>query len=278
MMRKINKVRIFFITIALSIVGILPKIIKASYSDNGLLAAYFFYIGACFLSFYSINQLIWRINTKLSYWIKYGIGFMCGFILLFFIHLLIINFQTDWLIYFLNIKKISFLDVTMITCFRAFIIQSVAFVCLYFLKNWEEKIAFQTEIDLLNQYLSDLKNHTIAPKEYKTSIITRFQDKILPIEVNDIAFFYLVSGTVLQHLFDQRKYIQSISLESLENDLNPAIFYRANRQFLIHRKAVEKIEQIEHRKLKVILTLPTPEEVIVSKVKSSAFIKWLEAT
>jgi DNA-binding LytR/AlgR family response regulator len=201
----------------------------------------------------------------------------CGFVVLTFAHFLLFNIRVNWLIYFLNLKETDYYSIITITSFRTFIIHSIAFAYLFFLKNRDEKIVFQKEIDHLNNYLNDLRNNIHAKKEYKNSIITRFQDKVIPIDVSEIAFFHLSNGIVFQHLFSNRKYSQNETLESFENDLDPSIFYRANRQFLIHRKAVEKVEQIENRKLKVILILPTPEEIVISKAKSSAFIKWLEA-
>lgn len=73
-------------------------------------------------------------------------------------------------------------------------------------------------------------------KEYKDTIITRFKDKVIPIGVSEIAFFHLSNGLVFQYLFSGQKYIQNESLESFEKDLDPTLFYRANRQFLIHKK------------------------------------------
>lgn len=270
------KPKLALITLGLSLVGIIPKLIKNPVVDWWALICYFIYIGLCFLSFYAINKFLWISKPTLSYWTRFSIGLACGFILLTFVHLLLFNIKPNWLNYFLNLKQSSFYNGLMVTAFRTFIIQSIAFACLFFFKNKEEKIAFQLEIDHLNKHLNDLRNNRIEKKEYKNTIITRFQDKVIPVAVSEIAFFHLSSGIVFQYLFTNQKFVQNEPLESFENDLDPQTFYRANRQFLIHRKAVEKVEQIENRKLKVILTQPSPEEIVVSKAKSSAFIKWLE--
>jgi len=268
--------RIYHITIGLSLIGIIPKILKNYHIDYPLLICNFFYIGFCFISYYSLNKFLWVSKPKFSYWTKFGIGLISGFILLTLVHLLVFNIKPDWIIFFLGLKETSFFSILMVTAFRAFIIQSIAFACLYFFKNKDEKSAFQQEIDHLNSYLKDLRNNLTEKKEYKKTIITRFQDKVIPVDVSEIAFFHFSNGIVFQYVFSNQKYIQNESLESFENELDPSIFYRANRQFLINRKAVEKIEQIENRKLKVILTLPLTEDIIISKAKSSAFIKWLE--
>lgn len=274
--REMNKKKILLITVGLSVIGIIPKFLKNQVVNGQTLSLYFIYIGLCFLSFYGINKFLWTSKQHFSYWIKFSLGLFCGFVLLAFAHLLMFNIQPNWIIYFLNLKEYNFYSIITVTAFRTFIIQSIAFACLFFFKNRDEKIAFQQEIDHLNSYLNDLQTNQIEKKEYKNIITTRFQDKVIPFDVSEIAFFHLSNGILFQYLFSGQKYIQNETLESFENNLYPTIFYRANRQFLIHRKAVEKVEQIENRKLKVILTQPSPEEIVISKAKSSAFIKWLE--
>ncbi len=273
------KFKLPLIAISLSLIGILPKILKNSIVDWQILTFYFVYIAVTFLSFYAINKFLWNSKHPISYGTKFGIALVCGFVLLTFVHVLLFNIQPNWIVYFLNLKDTRFYGVLTITAFRSFIVQCIAYACLFFFKNQDEKIAFQQEIDSLNHYLDDLRNNRAEEKAkaYRNTIITRFQDKIIPVDIAEIAFFHLSNGIVFQYLFSKQKYIQNETLESFEKDLDPAIFYRANRQFLIHRNAVEKVEQIENRKLKVILTQPSPEDIIISKAKSSTFIKWLEA-
>ncbi|WP_164462447.1 LytR/AlgR family response regulator transcription factor [Chryseobacterium shandongense] len=271
-----NSKRILFMTIVFVLIGIIPKLLKNSITDWQILALYFTYIASCFISFYTINTFLFASKSNFSHLTRFVIGIICGFVLLTFVHLLFLNIQPNRLVYFLNLKEIDFHSIITTTAFRTFIIQSVVYVCICFFKNIDEKITFQNEIIHLNNYLNDLRNNLPEKKEFKKTIITRFKDKVIPVDVSEIAFFHLSNGLVFQYLFSGQKYIQNDSLESFEKDLDPTLFYRANRQFLIHKKTVERVEQIENRKLKVALTLPEPEEIIISKAKASAFIRWLE--
>jgi two-component system LytT family response regulator len=56
------------------------------------------------------------------------------------------------------------------------------------------------------------------------------------------------------------------------------LFYRANRQFLIGRRAVQNAERFFARKLVVKLLVPAPETIVVSKAKASEFLQWLEGS
>lgn len=111
---------------------------------------------------------------------------------------------------------------------------------------------------------------------YKTALLVHQKEKIIPIQVKDIAFFYLdktgISITTLNH----QKYSLSTALEEIENMLDPSLFYRANRQFLINKAAIANAERFFARKLVARLVVDTPEHIIVSKAKASDFLQWLE--
>lgn len=178
-MKKIIDKRIVLITIVLSLTGIIPKFLKNSVSDWKLLSVYFSYIALSFLSYYMFNTFLWRYAPQLSYFRKFAAGLVCGFLLLIFMHLLLFHIQPEWGIYFFNLKEANFYNTIFITAFRAFVIQNIAFACLFFLKNKDEKIIFQQEIGHLNQHLTNLQKNQIHKKEYKTTLIVRFQDKVL---------------------------------------------------------------------------------------------------
>jgi hypothetical protein len=265
------------ISIGLAFMGIMPRVIKSARLDYSLLLFYFFYISICFSIYYIINKAIWQSKPLLNYYLKFSLGLICGLASLAFIHFSLQIHCFDCLLYFFNLRDITPSEVLAITIFRSFILQSLTFVCLFILESKNEKVKLQSNIEQLNQYLDDLRNHRIQEKEYRNTILLRFQDQVLPIEINEIAFFHLEEGIVFLYLLSGKKYFQNSSLENLEKELNPLFFFRANRQFLINRKAIEKIEQIEHRKLRVILTQATNEDVIISKVKAPVFLRWLEA-
>jgi DNA-binding LytR/AlgR family response regulator len=54
-------------------------------------------------------------------------------------------------------------------------------------------------------------------------------------------------------------------------------FFRANRQYLVQRKAVKEASQYFARALSVTLTIPFKETIKINKVKVPAFLNWLSA-
>ncbi|WP_354004836.1 LytTR family DNA-binding domain-containing protein [Olivibacter sp. 47] len=65
------------------------------------------------------------------------------------------------------------------------------------------------------------------------------------------------------------------SVDELESILDPSLFFRANRQFIINRAAVQMAEHFFNRRLIVKLSVETPERIVVSKVKASDLLAWL---
>ncbi|MBO9564322.1 MAG: response regulator transcription factor [Niastella sp.] len=116
------------------------------------------------------------------------------------------------------------------------------------------------------------------PPSYKTALLVHQQEKIIPLAVKEIAFFYLDNNLITATTLNNQKYFLTTTLEELEKLLDPSLFYRANRQFLIGRHAVLNAERFFARKLVVKLQVASPEVIVVSKARASAFLQWLEGT
>lgn len=116
-----------------------------------------------------------------------------------------------------------------------------------------------------------------SPKfnSYKTSLLVYFQDKIIPVNMDQMDFIYYNNYIVTVHA-QSAHYETRDTLNNIVTTLNPRDFFRANRQFIIHRKAVTNIQQYFGRKLLVGMSCPTPEPVIISKANASDFLKWME--
>jgi two-component system, LytTR family, response regulator LytT len=124
-----------------------------------------------------------------------------------------------------------------------------------------------------SEVISALRNQEIANKS--TSIIVHQGDKILPINIDTIALFYIEDGNVKALTFDQKQLITNYKLEDLEKKFTPQ-FYRVNRQFFVNRQAVKDATQYFHRKLILNLTISYKEQIIVSKERVTSFLNWLQ--
>lgn len=107
-----------------------------------------------------------------------------------------------------------------------------------------------------------------------TSVLVYHQDKIIPIKLEDIAMFYLENEITHLLTFSGKIFYPNKNLDELERS-SGNYFFRANRQFLVCRKAIIDVSSFFSRKLSLNLNVPFSEKVIVSKGKASQFLSWL---
>jgi DNA-binding LytR/AlgR family response regulator len=80
------------------------------------------------------------------------------------------------------------------------------------------------------------------------------------------------------YLFNGEKYIVDYTtLEEIEELLDPKLFYRANRQFIINIDAIQTVKPVENSKLIIRLKEPNHKlEIDMSRLKSPEFKKWMD--
>jgi two-component system, LytTR family, response regulator LytT len=133
------------------------------------------------------------------------------------------------------------------------------------------KQKFTTNIDYTTLLLN-LKSQLTTTKI--PAVLIHQGDKIIPIDGEQIALFFIENTAVYAFTFDKKKHLVAKTLDILETVYYP-YFFRTNRQFLINRKAIKEASQFFNRKLLVILSLPFTEQITVGKEKTTAFLDWL---
>jgi DNA-binding LytR/AlgR family response regulator len=113
---------------------------------------------------------------------------------------------------------------------------------------------------------------------YKTALLVNQGEKIIPLKMAEVACFYLDGHALSLVTFRHQRYYYASSLDEVQKRISPALFYRANRQFIVNRDAVVGVERYFTRRLVVKLSVDTPEKVIISKTKSTEFLEWLEGS
>lgn len=108
-------------------------------------------------------------------------------------------------------------------------------------------------------------------------LLVRYKDKIIPIKMEEVAFFYTSDDQVTLTTLDCRRYPVDKTLEALSQQLSAEEFYRANRQFIVARSAVKDIAVWFGSRLALNLVVETPERIIISKARVSDFKQWLQS-
>jgi DNA-binding LytR/AlgR family response regulator len=128
----------------------------------------------------------------------------------------------------------------------------------------------------ITELIKSLANPSAASK-YKEKFIINVRNQWMPVNTKDIACF---CKEVLNYiyLFTGEKYmIDYVTLEEVEELLDPKQFYRANRQFIINMDAIQTVKPVENSKLIVRLKEPNHKlEIDMSRLKSPDFKKWMD--
>lgn len=108
------------------------------------------------------------------------------------------------------------------------------------------------------------------------TMLVRYKDKIVPVTMDEVAFFYTCDERVSLKTLRGDSYPVDKSLEALQQQLSDDKFFRANRQFIISRSAVKDIAVWFGNRLALNLVVDTPERIIISKARVPEFKQWLQ--
>jgi two-component system, LytTR family, response regulator LytT len=125
--------------------------------------------------------------------------------------------------------------------------------------------------DVITNILAAFKE---SKKVYKSNFLIPHKDKFIPLAVHKIACFYTENKMVKIITEDNQIFHLDSSLEDVYMQLDPAQFYRANRQYIVSHKAIKDISIWFGSKVSINLYVAVPEKIIVSKARVSEFKAW----
>ncbi|WP_053404927.1 LytTR family DNA-binding domain-containing protein [Persicobacter sp. CCB-QB2] len=127
------------------------------------------------------------------------------------------------------------------------------------------------DYDALVQMIQTEKNN------YKQRFLISGIDSYFKVNTSDIAYFISESGVTHVVLYNGKKYTLDQTLEKLEQQVDPTLFFRANRHIILHIDAVVKFENYFGGKLSVFLhPKPSEETITISRLKATAFKAWMD--
>lgn len=118
---------------------------------------------------------------------------------------------------------------------------------------------------------------SLASQRQEEVFLVHVRDKIIPLQRDRIAYCYTANEKVTACDFDGAVYPMDKTLEALQSLLPDRDFFRANRQFIIARRAVKEIAVWFGSRLTLHLTVETPERIVISKARVPEFKEWLRA-
>ena len=126
-----------------------------------------------------------------------------------------------------------------------------------------------------DEYRNRIDTMISAQRQRSDMFLVHVKDKIIPLQASEVAYFYTSNERVTAHLLNGDTYPIDKTLEALQSSLSEQEFFRANRQFIISRKAVKDISVWFGSRLSLNLTVETPERIVISKARVPEFKRWL---
>jgi DNA-binding LytR/AlgR family response regulator len=126
------------------------------------------------------------------------------------------------------------------------------------------------------QDLARLLREPSPSKLFKEKFIASARNQWVPVRTADIACFVRDQLNYLHTFGGEKLLLEYNTLEEIEELLDPQVFYRANRQFIIHIDAIQSVRPQDSQKLTVHLKSPLKMEVDISREKAPGFKKWLD--
>jgi DNA-binding LytR/AlgR family response regulator len=116
----------------------------------------------------------------------------------------------------------------------------------------------------------------LLTRKYKSRFMIKVGEHLKTIEVGAIQYFYSQDRTTFCATTDNRKLILDYTLEELEEMVDPHVFFRINRKYMVSPSAINDIIQFTNSRLKLVLKNSTATDVIVAREKVQEFKSWLD--
>jgi DNA-binding LytR/AlgR family response regulator len=114
-------------------------------------------------------------------------------------------------------------------------------------------------------------------QKFKSRFVVRIGDHLQFVPVEQIDCFFSHDKATFLQRNDKRRMAIDYPLDALENLLDPQLFFRVNRKFIVNIQAMRDVVYYSNSRLRLFLNSGEPEEIIVSRDKVPAFRDWLDS-
>jgi two-component system LytT family response regulator len=132
------------------------------------------------------------------------------------------------------------------------------------------KKEFRPDVEIYDRLISQLVH------QYKNRFVIKVGVHIRSIPADEIDYFFICEKSTFICTEEGKNYAIDYYLDQLEKLIDPQLFFRINRKFIININAVKDIIVYSNSRLKIILKNPTDEDAIVSREKVRDFKEWLD--
>jgi DNA-binding LytR/AlgR family response regulator len=127
-----------------------------------------------------------------------------------------------------------------------------------------------------NDYLALMATLMSKEKEYLKRLVIRIGQQLKILDIKELAYFYIDEKIVFSVNVKGDRYPVDLSLDQLEEQLDPGRFFRINRAFIISMESIDAMYTYSKARIKIKLKPPCDLETITSTERSAGFREWLK--
>lgn len=141
--------------------------------------------------------------------------------------------------------------------------------------KYKERLPQQQAVTL---DFNDIKKLLVNPieREYKKRFSVKVGQHLKLINIDEIECFYSENKGTYAYTVEGRNYLLDLTLEQLENELEPQTFFRISRKFFVNINAIKDMISYTNSRLQVKLNNYNEQDVIVARERVKDFKLWLE--
>ena len=117
--------------------------------------------------------------------------------------------------------------------------------------------------------------HKLQPKEFRKRFLVKHGQKLVSIEIDEIAYFFSDGRLNFFKTYDNRKFVVDYTMDELEDMLDSQRYFRISRSFYVSVNSIDQIHDYFGNRLLLHLKPPVDKESIVSREKVTDFKKWM---
>jgi len=115
----------------------------------------------------------------------------------------------------------------------------------------------------------------LQPKEFRKRFLVKHGQKLVSVEVDEIAYFFSDGRLNFFKTDDNRKFVVDYTMDELEEMLDPQKYFRISRAFYVSVRSIGQIHDYFGNRLLLHLKPSVDKEAIVSREKVTDFKKWM---
>ncbi|MDP9229390.1 MAG: LytTR family transcriptional regulator DNA-binding domain-containing protein [Bacteroidota bacterium] len=216
------------------------------------------------LAWWAVRTIIFYLDKKLPYTHRPGKRILIQLLLTTTAGLLVIIVLTEMVIWIARGRTLPlsfYLFDVFIFIIWFFVINGI-YIGMHYYAEWKQS-------EMQRQEEKKLRAGGFTVKHGKQNLLVPF---------TDILGFYAEEGYTVLLTWENKKYFPDKSLDKIEEALSGELFFRLNRQYIVHRKALTGFKRTGNGKIDVLVNAPEnfPKAIPVSRTRAVSFKNWFQ--